>query len=166
MPRCFLLLVLVATLSFGQAATQSAKKGGAAKPSPHSAPLVTPDTIKWGDPPPVLSPGAQLAVISGNPAGAGPYVIRLKMPDGYKIMPHWHPTQENVTVLSGEFHIGMGDKFDEAGMQALPAGSFAAALAHQHHYAVAKGETIVQVHGTGPFKLVYVNPSDDPSKKK
>jgi len=164
--RPFFLLVLVTTLCLGQTTKQSTKTGGAAKPSPHAPTIVTPDSIKWADPPPVLSPGAQLAVVSGNPAGTGNYVVRLKMPDGYKIMPHWHPTQENVTVLSGEFHVGMGDKFDESGMRPLAPGSFAAVPPHMHHYAVAKGETIVQVHGTGPFKLVYVNPSDDPSKKK
>jgi uncharacterized RmlC-like cupin family protein len=96
---------------------------------------------------------------------AGPYVVRLKMPDGYKIMPHWHPTTENVTVVSGELHVGMGDKFDEAGMQAMPPGSFVAMPPRMHHYAMAKGETVVQVHGTGPFKLNYVNPSDNPQKK-
>jgi hypothetical protein len=67
-------------------------------------------------------------------------------------------------VISGEFHAGMGDKFDESSMTTLPAGSLAVMPAHHNHYAMAKGETVVQVHGTGPFKLIYVNPADDPSK--
>ncbi|HEX7961298.1 MAG TPA: cupin domain-containing protein [Terriglobales bacterium] len=158
-------LVLNQLFAVAQAPKSGAAKKPAAKPAAASGPVVvTPDNLKWGDAPPVLQPGAQLAVLAGNPNGTGPFAIRLKMPDGYKIMPHWHPTQENVTVISGEFHVGLGDKFDETGMQALPVGSYAAMPARHHHYAVAKGETIVQVNGMGPFKLVYVNPDDNPSK--
>jgi anti-sigma factor ChrR (cupin superfamily) len=167
--RNILLGALVLTQLFAVAQTpkSSAPRKTAAKAATASGPVVvTPDNLKWGDPPPVLQPGAQLAVLSGNPNAAGPFAIRLKMPDGYKIMPHWHPTQENVTVISGEFHVGMGDKFDEAGMQALPVGSYAAVPPRHHHYAVAKGETVVQVNAMGPFKLIYVDPADDPSKKK
>lgn len=166
MRKTILVLLLVGSLGLAQTAKKGATKGTSTKAAAHSASITTPDNIKWGDAPPVLSPGAQLAVLTGNPNGTGEYVVRLKMPDGYKIMPHWHPVQENVSVISGEFHVGMGDKFDEAGMQALPVGSFAAVPAHMHHYAVAKGETIVQVNGMAPFKLIYVNPSDDPAKKK
>ncbi len=92
--------------------------------------------------------------------------MRLKLPDGYRIMPHWHPTAENVTVISGSFAAGMGNKFDESQLKALPAGSYASIPAHHNHYAMTKGETELQVEGTGPFKVIYVNPSDDPSKKK
>jgi uncharacterized protein DUF4437 len=164
--KSLFVLLLIGSLGVAQTAThKTARKAQSTKAGAHAA-ITTPDTIMWGDAPPVLASGAQLAVLEGNPNAAGPYVVRLKMPDGYKIMPHWHPTQENVTVISGEFHVGMGDKFEEAGMQALPPGSFAPVPARTHHYAVAKGETVVQVHGMGPFKLVYVNPGDDPSKKK
>ncbi len=166
MRKAFLILLLVGSLGLAQTTKKAATKGKSTKAATHAAAITTPDNVKWGDAPPVLAPGAQLAVLTGNPNGTGEYVIRLKMPDGYKIMPHWHPVQENVSVISGEFHVGMGDKFDEAGMQALPPGSFAAVPPHMHHYAVAKGETVVQVNGMAPFKLVYVNPSDDPSKKK
>ena len=167
MRKSLFVLLLICSLGVAQTAThKAARKGHSTKAGASTAASTTPDSIKWGDPPPVLAPGAQLAVLAGNPTAAGPYVVRLKMPDGYKVMPHWHPTQENVTVISGEFHVGMGDKFEEAGMKALPAGSFVPVPPRMHHYAVAKGETVVQVHGMGPFKLVYVNPSDDPSKKK
>jgi Domain of unknown function (DUF4437) len=160
-------VLLTQVFLVGQAPKPAGQKKTTPKAAAGSAPVIaTPDSLKWGDPPPVLQSGAQLAVLSGNPNGTGPFAIRLKMPDGYKIMPHWHPTQENVTVISGEFHVGMGDKFDETGMQALPVGSYAAVPARHHHYAVAKGETVVQVNATGPFKLVYVNPTDDPSKTK
>lgn len=167
MRKSFFVVLLIAGFALAQTTThKSAKKGASAKSAASAPTISTPDTIKWGDPPPILEPGAQLAVLSGNPNAAGPYVIRLKMPDGYKIMPHWHPTTENVTVISGEFHVGMGDKYEETGMHALPPGSFVPVPPRMHHYAVAKGETVVQVHGQGPFKLTYVNPSDNPSKKK
>jgi hypothetical protein len=126
----------------------------------------TPDQIQWGPPPPFVAPGAQLAVIEGNPMGTtGDFTIRLKMPAGYKIAPHWHPKRENVTVISGSFKVGMGDKFDESKMGTFPAGSFAYLDPEMHHYAMAVGETVVQVHGMSPLQFNYVNPADDPSKK-
>ena len=85
------------------------------------------------------------------------------MPDGYKIMPHWHPAQENVTVLSGVFHVGAGNTFDETKGMALPVGGFGYVGPHMNHFAWAEGETEVQVHGMGPFQMTYVNPKDDPS---
>jgi quercetin dioxygenase-like cupin family protein len=127
--------------------------------------VVTPAEVKWADAPPVLEKGAMMAVLAGNPGAEGPYVVRLKMPKGYKIAPHWHPTDENVTVISGEFKVGMGEKFDEKSMTVLPAGGYALLPAEMRHYAMAKGEVIVQVSGMGPFKITYVNPSDDPSTK-
>lgn len=128
--------------------------------------VFTPDQIKWGPAPPFMNPGAQLAVIEGNPMGSsGDYTVRLKMPDGYKIAPHWHPLRENVTVISGKFKVGMGDTFDAAKMNVFPAGSFAYLDPDMHHYAMAAGETVVQVHGIAPLQFNYVNPADDPTKK-
>lgn len=127
----------------------------------------SPDQIKFGPVPPALPPGAQLAVLEGDPMGpSGDYTIRLKMPDGYRIAPHWHPKRENVTVVSGSFKVGMGDSFDVSKMGVFPAGSFAYLDPSMHHYGMAVGETVVQVHGTAPFQINYVNPSDDPSMKK
>ena len=126
----------------------------------------TPDQINYGPPPPFVAPGAQLAVIEGDPtASSGDFTIRLKMPNGYKIAPHWHPKRENVTVISGKFKVGMGDKFEETKMTTFPAGSFAYLDPDMHHYAMASGETVVQVHGMSPLQFNYVNPADDPSKK-
>ena len=126
----------------------------------------TPGQIKYGPPPPFVAPGAQLAVIEGDPmASSGDFTIRLKMPDGYKIAPHWHPKRENVTVISGNFKVGMGDKFDQAKMTTFPAGSFAYLDPDMHHYAMASGAVVVQVHGMSPLQFNYVNPADDPSKK-
>jgi len=109
--------------------------------------------------------GASFAVVSGDPSHAGLFVVRLKLPAGYKIAPHWHPTDEHVTVLAGTFGVGMGDKIDLAATKKLPAGGYALLPATMHHYAVAIEETTVQVHGQGPFALTYVNPSDDPSQR-
>jgi hypothetical protein len=132
----------------------------------HENNAFTPQTIPWGPPPPFVNPGAQLAVIEGNPgASSGDYTVRLKMPDGYRIAPHWHPQRENVTVISGTFKVGMGDVFDKDKMAPFPAGSFAFLDPSMHHYAMASGEVIVQVHGTAPLQFNYVNPKDDPSKK-
>src|SRR5260370_37501124 len=127
----------------------------------------TPDAIPYGPAPAFVPPGAQLAVLEGNPGGAtGDYTIRLKMPDGYRIAPHWHPKRENVTVISGTFKVGMGDRFDESKSGEFPAGSFAYLDPDMHHYAKASGEVEGQVHGMSPVQFNYVNPGDDPSRKK
>ena len=129
--------------------------------------VFTPETIPWGPAPPIIRPGAQFAVLEGDPmATTGDYTIRLKLPDGYRISPHWHPLRENVTVISGTFKVGMGDVFETSKMTALPAGSFAFLDPDMHHYAMACGEVVVQVHGQSPVQFNYVNPDDDPSKKK
>jgi ChrR-like protein with cupin domain len=128
--------------------------------------MSSPKDLKWGDAPPVFEKGAGFAVISGDPSKDGLYVVRLKMPAGYKIMPHWHPTDEHVTVLSGTFSVGMGESFDKAAMHDLPAvGGYVLLPAEMRHYAMAKTACTVQVHGMGPFQLTYVNPADDPSKR-
>ena len=127
----------------------------------------TPDQIQFGPAPASLPPGAQLAVLEGDPtASSGDFTVRLKMPDGYKIAPHWHPNRENATVISGTFKVGMGDSFDASKMMTFGTGSFAYLDPSMHHYAMASGETVVQVHGMSPLQINYVNPSDDPSKKK
>jgi len=138
----------------------------AAAPAPPQN-VFSPVQIKFGPAPPVLPSGAQLAVLEGDPTGSlGDFTIRLKMPDGYRIAPHWHPKRENVTVISGSFKVGMGDSFDASKMDAFPAGSFAYMEPSMHHYGMAVGETVVQVHGVAPFQINYVNPGDDPSMKK
>lgn len=132
--------------------------------TPHIA--LTPADVKWGQPPPSLPKGAQFAVVSGDPTKTGPFVIRLKFPAGYKIAPHWHPTDEHVTVLAGTMALGMGEKFDRAAMKELPAGSYGMLPAEMRHFAMAKTASTIQVHGMGPFVVNYVNPADDPSKAK
>ncbi|HEY2359404.1 MAG TPA: cupin domain-containing protein [Phenylobacterium sp.] len=122
--------------------------------------------LKWGPAPAVFPKGAQMAVLSGDPGKAGMFVIRLKMPAGYKIPAHHHPTDEYVTVMSGDFSLGIGDKLDPAKSAALTPGGFAEAPKGMNHYAFTKAGGVVQVSAEGPFAMTYVNPADDPTKKK
>jgi hypothetical protein len=140
-------------------------KAGAA-PETKSATFVNPQELHWGPAPAGLPAGAQMVVLDGNPEKKGSFTVRLKMPDGYKIAPHTHPTIERVTVISGTAHLGMGPKFDEGAGQGLSAGGFAVLPSHMEHFAWATGETIVQIHSHGPFKINYVNPADDPRNAK
>jgi quercetin dioxygenase-like cupin family protein len=120
--------------------------------------------VKWGAAPPALPKGAMMAVMAGDPSAAGPVAVRLKMPAGYKIPAHWHPTDEQVTVLSGTLALGMGDKLDETKGQTLRAGGFGIAPAHMNHYAWTQTGAVIQINLMGPFAITYVNPADDPSK--
>jgi quercetin dioxygenase-like cupin family protein len=127
----------------------------------------SPDKITYGPVPASLAAGAQIAVLEGDPgASSGDFTVRLKMPDGYRIAPHWHPKRENVTVLSGNLKVGMGDTFDASKMMSFGPGSFAYLDPSMHHYAMADGATIIQVHGASPLQINYINPADDPSMKK
>ena len=121
--------------------------------------------MSWSPAPPVFPKGAQVSVLSGDPFANGPYVLRLKMPAGYRLPAHNHPTTENVTVISGRFHIGMGDKLDEKKGMELTAGAYGEAPAHMNHFAWTTAPTVVQVHGQGPFAITYVDSADDPTKK-
>jgi hypothetical protein len=138
----------------------ASRRGAAAKPE---AITLSPSEMKFGPPPPVLPAGAQLAVLHGDPGKKGPFAMRLKMPDGYKIAPHWHTNDEELTIVSGMFFLSMGDKQGE-NMHALEPGSYHYLPGKMHHAASTKGETVVEIHGTGPFDLHYLDPADDPSK--
>lgn len=122
--------------------------------------------VKWGAPPPVFPPGAKFAVIAGDPAATGLVTVRLEMPAGYKIPPHFHPTDEHVTVLKGSFSLGMGESIDKAHALTLSTGGYGVAMANMHHYAYTTNGATIQVHMQGPFAMTYVNPADDPSKKR
>ena len=128
--------------------------------------LFTPTNLKWMDAPSSLPPGAKIAVLEGDPNKQGPFVFRAKLPDGYRIPPHIHPKMERITVIAGTFNVGMGDKFDAAKTDAMPAGTYGFWPAGMKHFVWAKGETVIQFHGTGPWSIQYVNPSDDPRNSK
>ncbi len=144
---------------------QAPAKTTSASLAPAAHIMLSPADLKWGPAPPVLPAGAQVAVLDGDPFKPGFYSIRLKMPDGYKVAPHWHPTDENIVVVQGVFKLGSGDTYSDSATHALPTGSFAKMPKHAHHFAGGKGETIVQIYGSGPFVVNYINPADDPSRK-
>ncbi|MGI8741912.1 MAG: cupin domain-containing protein [Bryobacteraceae bacterium] len=130
--------------------------------------LLTPDAMQWMPAPAAtgMPSAVGVSLLSGDPFKTGPFVIRLKIPADGKIAAHWHPTDENITVIEGTFAAGMGDKFSEAELHDFPVGSYVVMPKTMHHFAMAKGaEVIVQIHGLGPFVLNYVDPADDPRKK-
>jgi ChrR Cupin-like domain len=126
--------------------------------------LVPADKVQWGPAPPHLPAGAQISVLEGNPSEKGPVTLRLKFPANYSIPPHWHSMAERVTVLSGEFHVGMGDKLDRQASQTLEPGGFVSLPAKMHHFAWTAEPTVVQINLEGPFDIFYVNPADAPQQ--
>jgi quercetin dioxygenase-like cupin family protein len=126
---------------------------------------VAPQDIKWGPAPAVLPPGAEAAVLLGDPSKEGLFVLRLKFPAGYRVAPHTHPVDEVVTVISGTFHEGMGETFDRRKAQAFPAGSFFARPPGMAHYVLMEEEAVIQISTNGPWGLTYINPKDDPRQK-
>lgn len=128
--------------------------------------LLAPADIKWMAAPPVLPKGVQIAVLSGNPFAEGFSIVRLKIPPHTVFAPHWHPTTESFSVLSGKLFMGMGDKVDKAAATSLPAMGFASMPAMQHHYVYTKDEVaIIDLSFYGPFQIHYVDPKDDPSRR-
>ena len=154
----YALLLLAAILPLGALAGQESQLPGA-KPQAH---VFTPTDLKWGPAPAILPPGARLAVLEGDPSKAGPFTMRLEMPAGYRIPPHFHQVDEHVTVISGAFQVGMGDTFDAGKLTTLPPGTFGVIPPGVRHFARADKATVVQLHGVGPWGLTYVNPADQP----
>jgi quercetin dioxygenase-like cupin family protein len=123
---------------------------------------VLPEDIDW-QPFPSFPPSARLAVVVGDPAQAGPYVVRVKLPAGVKLMPHRHHEDRVYTVMSGVFYIGVGEQFDERKLQAYPPGAVIVLPGGTPHFHWAKsGEYITQVTAAGPISLEYLDPADDP----
>jgi len=124
--------------------------------------LFKPDQIAWRDGPPSLQPGAKMAILEGDPEREGFFTMRLKLPDGYRVLPHWHPKTERLTIIQGVVNLGTGDRFDEKATQPLVAGTYSSMPPKMTHFAWMKGETILQLSSEGPWQVVYVNPADDP----
>jgi mannose-6-phosphate isomerase-like protein (cupin superfamily) len=155
----YALFLVAAILPLGALAAQESRSPSA---QPRQAHVVTPAQLTWGPPPAILPSGARLAVLDGDPSKPGPYTMRLDMPAGYRIPPHFHPADEHVTVISGAFQVGMGDTFDEGKLSTLPPGTFGVIPPGMHHFARADKATVIQLHGEGPWGLTYVNPADQP----
>jgi quercetin dioxygenase-like cupin family protein len=168
MKKIALILILPLVLSLAAVAAQkkdASKKLTESATSEQHVVLNAAD-LKWGDAPPGLPPGAKLAVLAGDPNKKGLFTVRLQTPAGYKVPPHTHPTAEHITVISGTFNIGTGDKFDEAAGKEMGAGGYMVMPPGMKHYAWTPAETIIQVQGMGPFVIKYVNPADDPRNAK
>ena len=127
---------------------------------------VNPGNLKWGPAPPGLPRGAQAAVLAGNPDKSGMFTIRLRFPAGYAVPPHSHPAAEHVTVISGQLSLGMGPRVQPRRMAALVTGGFANAPARMAHYASTRSGAVIQITSQGPFAITYVNPADDPRRRR
>jgi hypothetical protein len=161
----WLLLAPAAIIPVLFAQSESEKSKPAAKAAPKHF-MVAPGQAKWTAPPegtirgtPSVDGGGTLryALISGEPMKPGAsFTIRLECSDGYKAAPHWHPTDENLVVLSGTFAVGTGDQFDPAGLQDMPTGGYTFMPRRMHHFGLCKGETDVLIYGTGPFQINFL----------
>ena len=124
------------------------------------------ETIEWKAGPVALPAGAKMAVLEGDPTKEGPFVVRFQFPDGYHIAPHTHPKTERVTVISGALYLAMGEALDRNTAKKLPPGSFGYWPAGMKHAGWSEGDTVIQLHGVGPWQIDYVNPADDPRNAK
>lgn len=154
-------MISIAAVTLGLAFSAAADEPTQGK---GDAVFVNAKDIKWSEGLPVFPKGMQMTVLFGDPTKSGPFVARLKMPDGYKIAPHWHTQAEQLTILEGSFVLHMGDSM-KSDAHTLDAGGFHYLPAKMHHSAEAKGESIVQVQGMGPFDIHYINPADNPNPK-
>lgn len=164
-----LCVALLLAAAAGSCAPKQSAPGGAGATTAPAGPAqgtFRPDDVKWQPGPAGLPAGAQFAILEGDPAKPAYFAMRVRMPDGYKIPPHWHPAVERVTVLSGTLRLGMGETFEPAAFVYLPAGSYAYMAAGMRHYAAAEGETVIQLATLGPWGITYVNKADDPREKR
>lgn len=155
--------IILAALFVGACSKPSSSSDAPSAPNGQAShSVVSQNGEQWGPAPAVFPPGAEMAVLQGDPSKTEEFTVRLRLPSGYKIPPHTHPTTENVTVLAGTFLAGSGTQFDESQLQALGQNGFLSIPAEHAHYAMARGLTVVQVHAIGPFALTYVNATDNP----
>lgn len=157
------LWLCVGVVGFTALAAFAGQGKKAAGPQQHVA--VTASALKWKAGPASLPAGIQMAVLSGDPTAEGPFVMRLKIPAGTRIAPHSHPAHEHVTVLAGTFRLAMGDKFDETKLDTFRAGDFTMMPPGHTHFVLVPEESLIQLHGWGPWAINYVNPRDDPRTK-
>jgi mannose-6-phosphate isomerase-like protein (cupin superfamily) len=161
-------VVLLTACALSGRTAPAAAQGAPAAPTAHGSHVIVAHApeLDWKDGPGSLPPGAQIVLLQGNPAEAGPLTMRLRFPANYQIPPHFHPAVEHVTVLSGTFHVGMGERIDRSTAVALAAGSFSVVPVGHAHYAFTGSEPVtIQLHSTGPWGVTYVNPADDPRKR-
>lgn len=154
------------TLTGAFAATLATVVAGTAMAAGGEHQLINLDQVKWGPAPPSLPPGIEAAILSGDPSKRGVFVVAIRGPQGYKVPPHWHSTDEHVTVLSGSFTMGMGDKLDASAGTTLSPGGYALMSRRMHHWGVSTSPFVIQVQAMGPFDIHYIDPADDPTRSK
>ena len=128
--------------------------------------LYPPTSIEWKPGPSAIPAGAKMAVLEGDPTREGPFVVRFQFPAGYHIAAHTHPKTERVTVISGALYLATGESLDRSSAKEIPAGSFGYWPAGMKHAGWSEVETVIQLHGIGPWQINYVNPADDPRNAK
>lgn len=150
--------IVATTLSVvGYWSATNSLQSAMAQSNPASHQLVREPELKWE--PSFM--GCEHADVSGDPTAEGrPFVLRIRCPDGAKVPPHWHPTDENITVLKGNFMIGTGEVFDRSKLTPMEAGNFILMPKTMRHFALCKGDTVLQVHGIGPFRIIWLNPAE------
>ena len=164
----FMLAALGLFLGCGGGADRTAdREPGAAADQPQTDTMATADGagdggLTWGPAPPGLPAGARVAVVSGDPANAGPFTVRVDMPPDHAIRPHHHPTSEELRLLEGTLHLGHGAKWDEQAMKAIAIDKPVTMGAKEPHFLHAASRVVLEVRGTGPFAITYVDPKDDP----
>lgn len=151
--------VLIATVVMIACGSYQAAAQGIAS---HDHLTYQPADVDWQDAPASLEPGAQVAVLEGNPGEPGIFTMRIKMPDGFQIAPHWHPEVERVTVVSGTFLLGAGEVLDREAADSYEPGSYLSMPPEMQHFAITEGETVIQLTSTGPWVINYINSEDDP----
>jgi hypothetical protein len=156
--KSFILLTVTALVMAAPADAKKAVHHAAKK-------AAAPAELKWMDGPPGLPAGATFAVVKGNPEAKGMFAIRLKLPANYSVPAHWHPTDENVSVVSGKLAYGMSDRLNRTSAQGLNAGEKLVMKAKEHHWVLTADGAEVEISAMGPFKITYVNAGDDPRPK-
>jgi quercetin dioxygenase-like cupin family protein len=164
--RLIFIAFATAVACFGAFASSTQRSALRAVTSPLHKPMwIKPGDARWQAGPPSLEPGAKSFVLEGDLTQKGPFVIRVSLPKGFRIMPHVHGSPERVTVISGTYALGLGSQFDASKLRDLPAGSYAYTPDKVRHFAMAKSACVIQIHGVGPWSIEYLNPKDDPRKR-
>jgi len=159
------LKIGIASSAFAVALLTTAVAQAAEKSHVEGHISVLPVDLKWA-PAPSVGPGAQIAVIEGDLKAAAPFTFRLKLPSNFKVGVHTHPVVERVTVISGTFYLGIGDKFESAKARAYTTGGVMIMPVGMPMYAyTTQEEAVIQIHGTGPWGINFLNPADNPMKK-
>lgn len=151
-----IVVIATALATVASVASAQTRQSGSARVS---------KALTWGPAPAVFPAGARMAVESGDPSKSGEFVVRFSFPSGYRIPPHFHPTAEHVRIRSGTFLVGMGDTIDESKTMKMTPGDTGTIPPKMHHYAIARGATVLSIRAQGPFAMTYVNAADDPQKQ-